>query len=162
MQIRSNALPTPPKRQRGVAAVELGLLLLFLVTLAFGVAELGRAVYQYNAITKGVRDAARYLTQRAPDSASAVASAQNLVVYGSLTNTGQPAAPGLTTTMVTVCNRIRCPTTHDSGATGAGALGNGVNWVTVTVTGYPFVSLVSFVVPSVTFNPISATFTQIQ
>jgi Flp pilus assembly protein TadG len=158
MQLRTKSLLKPPKRQRGVAAVELGLLLLVLVTLAFGVAELGRAVYQYNAIAKGVRDAARYLTQQTP--ATAVANAQNLVVYGSLISTGQPAAPGLTTAMVSVCDRISCPTTHNSG--GASAPGNGVNWVTVTVTGYAFVSLVSFIVPNITFEPISATFTQIQ
>jgi Flp pilus assembly protein TadG len=158
MKLRVNPRRSTPKRHRGVAAVELGILLGVLVTLAFGVSELGRAVYQYNAIAKGVRDAARYLTQQTPN--TAVANAQNLVVYGSLTNTGREAAPGLTVAMVGVCDRIRCPSTHDSG--GASSPGNGVNWVTVTVTGYAFVSLVSFVVPNITFEPISATFTQIQ
>lgn len=156
MNIRAKALRTPAKPQRGVAAVELGLLLLLLVTLAFGVAELGRAMYQYNAIAKGVRDAARYLTQQTPG--LALANAQNLVVYGSLSATGVPAAPGLTTAMVTARDRLSDPATHSAG--GASSLGPGVHWVTVTVTGYEFVSIVSFVVPDITFPPISATFSQ--
>jgi Flp pilus assembly protein TadG len=144
-------------RQRGVAAVELGILLFVLITLAFGVAELGRASYQYNAIAKGVRDAARYLTQQTPGTAAG--DAANLVVYASLTSTGLPVAPGLTTGMVDVCDSITCSASHSPG--GASSLGPGLSWVTVTVTGYEFVSLVSFVIPNITFSPISATFTQL-
>jgi hypothetical protein len=158
MKRRTKPLFLQPKQQRGVAAVELGLLLLLLVTLAFGVAELGRAAYQYNAIAKGVRDAARYLSQQTP--ATAIADAKNLVVYGSLTNTGQPAAPGLTTEFVDVRDRLSDPDTHSAG--GSSTLGNGVNWVTVVVEGYEFESIVSFVVPNILFAPIAATFTQIQ
>jgi hypothetical protein len=167
MKAHTKALIAPPKLQQGVAAVELGLLLLVLVTLAFSVAELGRAVYQYNAIAKGVRDGARYLSQKTPGVPApgqppnpAVPNAKNLVVYGSIVNTGQPAAPGLSVDMVEVCDLALCPATHDSG--GASSLGPGVSWVTVTVTGYQFVSLVSFVVGNLDFPPISATFTQIQ
>ncbi len=155
MHPRTKMLLFSPAYQRGVAAVELAILMGVLITLAFAVAELGRAAYQYNAIAKGVRDAARYLTQQTPN--AAVGNAQNLTVFGNLNGTGQSAAPGLTTGMVGVCDRLRCAGTHD-----AGASGTGINWVTVTVTGYQFVSLVSFVVPNINFNPISATFTQIQ
>lgn len=51
------------KTQRGVAAVEFGILLIPLVLLAFGITEYGRAMYQYNALGKSVRSAARYLSQ---------------------------------------------------------------------------------------------------
>lgn len=143
-------------RQRGVAAVELGLLLTLLVTLTFGVTELGRAAYQYNAIAKGVRDAARFLSQQTP--ATQNAAARCLAVHGNTTCTGAVAAPGLTVGMVQICDRIACQGTHNQRETGRGVL----NLVTVTVNGYQFVSLVSFIIPNINYGPISATFTQIQ
>lgn len=52
-------------------AVRLAILLIPLVILAFGIIEYGRAIYTYNALTKSVRDAARFLTSQTPgDSAS--------------------------------------------------------------------------------------------
>jgi Flp pilus assembly protein TadG len=144
-----------PARQRGVAAVELGILLGVLTTLTFGITELGRAAYQYNAIAKGVRDAARYLSQQTPN--TQVATAENLAVFGNITGTGAPLAPNLTVGMVDVCDRLSCAGTHNLVPTGAGVL----NLVTVSVTGYTFTTMLSFVVPNITFGPIAATFTQI-
>jgi Flp pilus assembly protein TadG len=151
---RLNLARPSNRNQRGVAAVELGLLLGVLVTLAFGVAELGRAGYQYNAIAKGARDAARYLAQQTPG--TAITNGSNLAVFANLAGTGEPVAPGLAVGMVSVCDRLSCQATHDAGYGGAG-----VHWVTVTVTGYTFVSLASFVVPNITFSPISASFPQL-
>ena len=59
-----------------------------IVMLATGVAEFGRAIYQFETLTKATRDAARYRlsvwlpTDRAMYPAS---QAQCLVVYGSTT-----------------------------------------------------------------------------
>ena len=47
-------------RQRGVAIVEFALVLPLLLLMTFVVTEYSRALYQYNTLTKSVRDAARY------------------------------------------------------------------------------------------------------
>ncbi|MGB0129791.1 MAG: TadE family protein, partial [Rhodocyclaceae bacterium] len=70
------------KRQRGVAAVEFGLLLIPLVLLAFGITEYGRALYQYNALGKAARSAVRHLSEHAPGDAAQATTATCLAVYG--------------------------------------------------------------------------------
>ena len=146
-----------PYRQRGVAAVELGILLIPLVMLAFGITEFGRALFQYNTLAKSTRDAARYLSQQGPGDSGDIAAAKNIAVYGNPGGSGSPLVPGLTTGNISVCDSVTCPATHALQPTGSGA----VNLVTVTVTGYGFTSLVPFVVPSLTFNDISTTMRQV-
>ena len=138
--------------QRGAAAVELGLLMLPLATLTFGATEFGRALYQYNAVGKTVRDAARHMS-----STGDALAARCLAYSGSSANDGSsactvttPLLPGLTLSQVTAATALAQP--FGTG-TGAGV----VNLVTVTVTGYAFNSGVPFAVPSFTFGPVSAT-----
>jgi Flp pilus assembly protein TadG len=75
---------------RGTAALEFAFLLPVLIILAAGGYEFGRAFWHYHVVTKGVRDATRFLTRvptpLAPDS---TAIAENLVLRGSM----DPAAP---------------------------------------------------------------------
>jgi len=139
--------------QRGVAAVEMGLLLIPLVLMVFGTTELGRAIYSYNTLDKTVRDAARHLSQHGPGDATIATEARCLAVYGVTDCTGTPVAPGLTTGMVTICDATLCPSTHANQPTGLGS----VNLVTVGIQGYGYASAVQFVVPSMTFNNISTT-----
>ena len=86
--------------QRGVAILEFALVVPFLLVMTFLVTEFGRAIYQYNTLTKSVRDAARYLSIQTPN--THVTEAQNLVVYGNTAGTGTPLAIGLTTSQVSV------------------------------------------------------------
>jgi len=144
-------------RQRGVAAVEMGILLLPLVVLTFGTTEYGRAVYQYNTLVKSSRDAARFLSGQGPGDPNDVITAQCLAVYGNTTCTGSTLLPGLTTSMVTVCDSVSCPTDHLNQTTGSGV----INLVTVSIAGYSFTSMVPFVAPNITFNTISTTMRQI-
>ena len=81
-------------KQSGVALIEFALVLPLLLILTFITTELGRALYQYNTLTKSVRDAARYLSVQIPS--TKITESKNLVVYGSLSVTGQPLASGLT------------------------------------------------------------------
>lgn len=139
---------------RGVAAVELGLTMVPLLVLTFGVTEYGRAIYTYNSIEKAARDAVRYLTAPAAGTADPVADAKNLVVYGNTQGTGTPLAPGLTTGVVNICNATTCPGTHAGVATGSGV----INLVTVSVVGYTYNSIVTYVAPAtLNFNAISVT-----
>jgi Flp pilus assembly protein TadG len=144
------------KRQRGVVAVEFALLLIPLVVLAFGITEYGRALYQYNALGKAVRGAVRHLSEEAPGDSTQITAATCLAVYAAADCSGTPVVPGLNTSMVSVCDMSNCPSTHANQSTGPSS----VNLVTVTISGFPFVSLVPALMPNITFGPISATMRQ--
>ena len=146
--------PCPSRRGlRGVAAVELALLLTPLLVLLFGVTELGRAIYTYNTLDKTVRDAARHLSKNGPGDAVIAAEARCLAVHGTLDCSGSPVATGLATTGVSICDASLCPSTHAGQSTGLGA----VNLVTVGITGYDWSSAVQWVIPDMRFNTISVT-----
>lgn len=149
------------KRQRGVALVELAISLPVLIAIAFGITEFGRAIYQYNTLAKTTRDAARYLSMRAPGDAAAANQATCLAVYGNPACTGNPLVPGLTTAMVSVCDALSCPADH--AMQGSAPV---LNLVSVTIGGpnaAPFVfdSMVSFILPDIAFGPIGVTMKQV-
>jgi len=138
---------------RGVAAVELALLLTPMVLMIFGTTELGRAIYSYNTLDKTVRDAARHLSQHGPGDVTIADEARCLAVYGTTDCSGTPVAPGLTTAMVSICDATLCPGSHANQLTGLGS----VNLVTASIQSYPYTSVVTFVVPSMNFNNIAVT-----
>ena len=150
--------------QSGVAAVELGLLLIPLITLIFGISEYGRAMYQYNTLGKAVRDGARYLSQYEAGDATAIAKARCLVAYGNTACTDAPLLPQLTSSTMNTMIIVK-DSKNDPSMSLQPMIANGVsvgvtNLVKLTVKGYEFTSLVSFVVPSFAFDPISVTMTQ--
>lgn len=156
--MRRRSLASAPQRARGVAAVEFALLMPLLVAMVFGTTELGRAVYTYNTLAKTVRDAARHLSQHGPGDPAVAAEAQCLAVYGSITCGGTPVAPGLSTSAIVVCDATTCAASHASQPIDpTGAVGGVMNLVSVTVQGYAYSSFVNFVVPSMSFNDITAT-----
>ncbi len=143
-------------RQNGSLVVELALVIVLLVPLTFGVTEYCRAIYQYNAIAKSVRDGVRYLSQYAPGDTDRILKARCLVVYGKADCSGTALVTGLTTGMVTV----RDSTNHPGNklrSTGRGA----VNLVTVEVRDYQFISMMPAHVLNMTLGPISATMVQV-
>jgi Flp pilus assembly protein TadG len=142
------------KLAAGVAAVELAIVMVPLLTITFGVTEYGRAIYTYNTLDKAARDAARHLTSVLPTSTDPKGEARNLVVYGNVEGTGPALAPGLTTAMVDICDAITCAGTHASVGTGSGV----INLVTVRITGYTYNSIVTFAAPAtLNFSDISVT-----
>lgn len=144
--------------QRGVALVELALILPLLLILTFITTEFGRAMFEYNAVTKSTRDAVRYLSFQTPNSTTAITTAQNLIVYGNpMPQTGAPRlARGLTTANV---DAATCCTWRLSGTSPV------INTVTVQVTGYTFRPIFSSVFGArignangeIVFSTISAT-----
>ncbi len=95
--------------QRGLAAVEFVFVLPILLLLMLASAELGRAFYQYNTLTKTVRDGARYLADNSLIGTTGIiditgeeSNTQNLVVYGNRLGNGEPLLPGLVPGDVTV------------------------------------------------------------
>ena len=147
---RRLAKPTTHK-MRGVVAVELALVLVFiLVPLLFGVAELGRMLYQYNALTKSVRDGARLVSlcnPGFPAYASATEQATNLVVYGNIEGDGDPLVPGLESGDV------------DIGPPDPPPVGT-VKMVTVKVSGFSLGYITGYFSYSLPFNDISITMRQ--
>lgn len=137
---------------RGVAAVEFALLLVPLVLLVFGSAELGRALQTFNTLDKSVRDATRHLSQFGPGETTA-AQARCLAVHSSLDCAGPSLAPGLSTSQVRVCDRELCPDTHAAQMTGRGA----VNLVSVEIVGYRWATALGWAVPDMAFRTIGST-----
>lgn len=98
------------RRERGLAAVEFAILLPLVLLIMLATAELGRALYQYNTLTKATRDGARYLSGVVLNSttgvinldAGKVADARNLVIYGNPVGTGTPLLPGLAPGQITI------------------------------------------------------------
>lgn len=86
--------------QRGLAAVEFAIVAPVLLLLMLGVAEFGRALFQYNTLAKAVRDAARYYSVNAfvgsttTEDATAKIRAANLVQYGNRDGAGDLLLPG--------------------------------------------------------------------
>ncbi len=155
------------RKQLGVAAVELAIILMPMLILCFGITELGRALYYYNGLVKATRGSVRFLTAQdpaSPPSGETVDSirlkARSLAVCGAQTcsDNDMPLVPGLTLAQVSVCDKLACPATHANVATGQG----GVDLVSVTIGGtgaaaYNFTSLASWVVPHFSFAPVSTT-----
>jgi Flp pilus assembly protein TadG len=142
------------RRQRGLAVVELALIVPVFVMVLVATAEVGRALYQYNTLNKAVRDAAQfvarygviagYIEKTKTDPSGSTTStvetiAKNLAVYG------KPAAvvgdttllPGMTVNDVTVTE-----------VTAAGA--GGPTYVTVSAT-YTFLKIFT-VIPTFGFG----------
>ncbi len=163
--------------QRGVAAVEFALVLLPLVLIAFGAAEYGRAIYQYNTLVKSARTAVRMLSQFDPgqlgyrdplpnESTTQVQRAKCYAAYGNENCEGTALAPSLTVANVHVCdsnNWDECPgasaTTYSNVSTGQGT----IDLVAVRITGYayPFIGLPLVTnAPTLTFSDIEAVMRQ--
>ena len=118
-------------KQNGVALVEFALILPLLLLLTFITTEFGRAMFEYNAVTKSTRDAVRYLSIQTPG--THIAEAQNLMVYGNLAGTGTPLARGLTLANVPAGS---CCVWQTAGTDPV------VNIVTVRISSYKFHSLI--------------------
>jgi len=151
-------------RQRGVAAVEMGIVLGLLAIIVFGITELGRAMYQYDALTKSARAAARYLAVYDSADAAVQGRARCVAVFGNpdcAAAGAVPAVPGLSVANVAVAVGTAGAPGYDAALQGVETGMGTMDLVRVTIgapaTPYTFVSVVSFVIPDIEFGPISAT-----
>lgn len=152
-------------------------MLLPMLLIAFGAAEYGRAVYQYNTLVKSVRTAVRMLSQLDSEQAgyrvalttqskSQVERAKCFAAYGNDTCEGQALAPALTEANVHVCDRTNWDECPDAGSTTYGNVSTGegtIDLVTVRITGYayPFIGLPLVTnSPTMTFSDIAAVMRQ--
>jgi hypothetical protein len=145
-------------RQKGVVAIELGLLLLPLTLIFFGMIELGRGFYQYDTVVKSTRAAARYLSTQVKG--VGIPQAKCMVVAGTLNTDAcsTPLLPGLTAGMVTVRYIDSVSTCSGGAVSGCGA----INLVEVCVNcaegteKFQFTSMAKIFVSDITFGEIRA------
>jgi Flp pilus assembly protein TadG len=99
-----------PSSQRGLFLVEMVIVILLILLMAFGTAEVGRYIYQFTTLNKAVRDGARYLSSGANDAGgiidladtdAEVIAMKNLVVFEDPAGGGTALLPGFTTGDVT-------------------------------------------------------------
>lgn len=97
------------RRQRGVAIIEFVITLPLLLLLLLATAEIGRALFQYNTLTKALRDSARYVSGARPGSTGVFNltdeirdAARQLVIHGNAVGAGPALLPGLEPGDVTV------------------------------------------------------------
>ncbi len=95
--------------QSGLASIEFAAILPIMLMLLFVTAELGRALYEFNTLTKMVRNGARYAAdfalngvQNASLSHELNTKVKNLVVNGTLTGVDLPLLSGLSIENVNV------------------------------------------------------------
>lgn len=138
---------------RGAIAVEMALFMIPLIVLAFGAAEFGRAIFEYNTLAKSARDGVRHVSQ-SPATDTLKTEAIQLTVYGTITGTTpEPLLPNLNESMVVITEAVDAAT--------------GINMVTVTITGYTFNFVFNPLVffgnttTSITFDDIHATMRQL-
>ena len=149
--------------QKGVAAVEMGLMTMFLVITAGIATEFGRAIFQYDTLSKSARSAARYLATRAPSAIVAVQNqyileTKNIALCGVAAScSGQPSVvPNLTAA------HIQASTADTNAALNSISTGGFGTFDIVTVTISPAGSSYRFttfmpVILSFNFGPISVT-----
>lgn len=90
--------------------LEFAVTLPLMMLLMLACAELGRAFFQYNTLTKTARDGVRHLAANASFGSTGTVwvspqlqlETANLVVFGNVAGTGDPRLPGLDVSQVTV------------------------------------------------------------
>ena len=122
---------TSAERQKGAAAVEFGIVLVFLILVLAGIVEFGRAFWYYDALSKATRDGARMLSvadKATFSTGSFIGDAKDRVVANA---NAANLKPPLAFDQVTV-------TCLDAsfGAIGCGSGGSAPENVRVAITGY--------------------------
>lgn len=89
------------KRQKGIAIVEFAVGVIVLLVVMLVVAEVGRAFYSYQTLTKAVRNGARYIASNVINEVSVVGltgqkidDTRNVVIYGQVAP-GTPVLPSM-------------------------------------------------------------------
>ncbi|MCZ6709952.1 MAG: TadE/TadG family type IV pilus assembly protein [Gammaproteobacteria bacterium] len=97
-------------RTKGVVLLETIIVLPLLLVLMLVTAEFGQAFWQYSALTKSLRDGARFASSAGLLGSTGVVvitgefqtNVRNVVVYGNTAGTGTPVLPGFVTSAVSV------------------------------------------------------------
>ncbi len=139
--------PATRRGQRGLALVELALVLMPLMLLLAATADLGRAFHTFNTLAQAARGAARYLALVDASDADRRGEARNLVLYGNTEGSGSKLVADLDPDDVEIC----APTVASCAGTHAGQPTAGVgtvDLVSVRISGYAYTSVFSVLLPA--------------
>ena len=150
------------RRERGAAAIELAVILTLMVAVTVGTVEVGRALYAYDTLAKSTRSATRYyVTLDEPDPSIRLQKTKCMVVQGTpgdgVSCAGTPLLPGLLASMVTIVEPSQGGGINPVKSVSTGALTGPIDLATVSVSGYPFSSIMATIFPDVSIGPISVT-----
>jgi Flp pilus assembly protein TadG len=81
----------PARHQHGVAAVEFAIIMFVMFLIGAGIVEFGRAFWYYDAMLKGTRDAARYLSVVPTTTLAGAGTTARQMVVRAATAGGVPA-----------------------------------------------------------------------
>lgn len=153
-------------KQTGAVFIELAIVLPLLIFLMLAAIDFSRAISEYKTIVNQAKSAARYLTTRAPGSATA----QGICIVKTSTSdcSNDNILANLDSATITIQDA-------SSSSSHAGQLTSqtspsavSINLITVTITNYEYNSIINgfnlgvFSIPaSITFNPISVTMRQV-
>ncbi len=143
------------RRARGVAALELALLLPLLVVLPVGAWEWGRALDQHARLAHSVRAAARHLSTVDASDPARQAEARQLAVFGSLSGGTTPVVPGLNASHVKILEPQSEP-----GLQLVATAGGSVSLVCVSISGWRYEPVLLPASAALTFRPVSLTLVQ--
>lgn len=133
--------PASVRKSRGVAMVEFMIVLPVILLITFGVTELGRAIIQYNTLTKalegGARHAAAYGLLGTAGSVfidpTLDAEIRNLVVYGDTPGSGTPVLQGFDPAQISITETAP-------------------GWIEISAV-YPYVPALGNTLPTFGFGP---------
>ena len=148
--------------QLGLAAIEFVLVLPLLLILAFSIIDFGRLLYQYDALTKSTRDAAKYVARAVKPAANALAveiAAYDAIVVEAqlLALCGKTTACG-SSTLVNGLSASNISVDYPSDPTGP----SGVNYVRVKVENFSNSYITNLLVVSKSLAIINVTMRQVQ
>lgn len=152
--------------QQGVAAIEFAIVLPIFLMIAFGIVELGRAMYEYDSLVNNVRAAARYLTTVDPAIAAnrdrAICMVKAREPFGNDCTRDQPLVNPTGPEWLAPLSKVevRVLWYGNTPAIQGVQTGQGtIDFVSVVIVGYEYQSFLLPFVPfaNITFGPISAT-----
>lgn len=114
-------LNTRPARlyERGLAIIELALLIVFLLLLFIGITEIGRAFWYYSAVQKAAREGARCLSMVKWDSTAASDASQCITITVDDANNAEVSPPLASGDVTMLCDGGSCGAWGAGGATAA-------------------------------------------
>lgn len=128
----------PDKKQQGASVLEFLIVIPVFLLFAFTAVEFGGVFVRANTLTKSVQSAARFLSDVHNNSSFPTADtiATNLVLYGSVTNTGTTIMPGsfdapvITHNFGSGADHVRVSVVYHHTPVGGAALSNLLQFIT--------------------------------